>query len=302
MPYKTEVGKIGNSLPSWLSEHLGESSMADEFIQHPPPKESSPHGRLPEDWSRDGSTSRQDRARIFPRGPPAMSRNGKRDFFSSWETIGSSIRAFLARKGPELVRVPWSWGAPCKQCNKVPILSKTHERFRQVFEKIREGGHFKILVVLNLKTFHKYFAPGQVEISSCSGGMAKSEIGVEAEGYIKGGAVASAVDASESSHSQDVSRPAVPSRDDSVEFIRIIGKKMRRILPHVPNLDLLRSQLNSKLSFELKSDAMSKRIKLSLLTKVVAEKTTFSSKGMVISEVPETASKGEVIPLNMVYH
>ena len=48
--------------------------------------------------------------------------------------------------------------------------------------------------------------------------------------------------------------------------------------------------------------AMSKRIKLSLLAKSVAEKTTSSSKGVVISKVPETPFKSEVIPLNLVYH
>ncbi|GFS35777.1 aminopeptidase P1 [Actinidia rufa] len=105
------------------------------------------------------------------------------------------------------VRVPRSWGAPGKQCNKVPVLSEIEdERFRRVFEKIGEGGHFKIPVVLDSRTFHKYFALGRVEMSSSGG-------------------------------------------------------------------------------------AMSNRIKLSLLAKVVAEKTTTSSKGVVISEVSETPSR-----------
>ncbi|GFS36407.1 hypothetical protein Acr_00g0045780 [Actinidia rufa] len=114
-------------------------------------------------------------------------------------------------------------------------------------------------------------------------------LGGEAEGNIGGGAATSASDASESSHSKDVPRPEVPSRDDSVEFIRIIGKEMRRILPHIPDLTLLRWSGGKVRDPFL---AMSKRIKLSQLAKVVAEKTTTSSsKGVVISEVSEMASK-----------
>ncbi|GFS29766.1 hypothetical protein Acr_00g0008300 [Actinidia rufa] len=160
-------------------------------------------------------------------------------------------------------------------------------------------GHFKILVVLDSRTFHKYFAPDRVEMSSSNGGMAEGDIGGEAEGNIGGRAVASAGNTSESSHSKDVSRPDVPSRDDSIEFIGIIRKEMRRIFPHVPDLDLLRwlgSQSDSRVSPKLRSDAMSKRIKLSELAKVVAKKTaTSSSKGVMIYEASKTASKNRAL-------
>ena len=128
-----------------------------------------------------------------------------------------------------------------KRCNKVPALSETEdERFPRVFEKIGEGGHFKILVVLDSRTFHKYFALGRVGMSSSGGGTTEGDIGGKAEGDIGGRATASAGDASESSHSKDVPRPEVPSRDDSIEFIGIIRKEIRRILSHIPDLTLLR--------------------------------------------------------------
>ncbi|GFZ15877.1 hypothetical protein Acr_25g0002860 [Actinidia rufa] len=299
MPCKTEVGDFENSLPSWVSEHLGETSMTDEVDQYPPPpsEESSPREKLSEievpsspatelnimtqgnlDCLRETcsfpSGSRQEslgtaRLSCLPkmaRGPPAMSRDERKDCSSSWGTTGSSTRAFLAKKRPTGSEI---MGCSDKRCNKVPALSKTEdERFRRGFEKIGEVGHFKIPVVLDSRTFHKYFAPDRVKISSSSGGTTEGDIGGEAEGDIGGGAVASAStgNVSESSHFKDVPRPEVLSRDDSVEFIGIIGKEMRRILPH--------------------------RIKLSQLAKVVAKKTaTSSSKGVVISEAPKMKPK-----------
>ncbi|GFZ03492.1 hypothetical protein Acr_16g0001160 [Actinidia rufa] len=188
------------------------------------------------------------------------------------------------------VRVLRSWGAPD-----------------------RRRGHFKILVVLDSKTFHKYFAPGRVEMSLSGRGTTEGDIGGEAEGDIRGRATVSAGDASESSHSKDVPRPEVPSRDDSVEFIGIIGKEMRRILPHVLDLTLLRwsggkvrdpflglapsslsSSSDSRLGSPSDSD-WSKRINLSQLAKVVAEKTvTASSKK---AKKTKTDSGTHVVPV-----
>ena len=51
-----DIENLGDSLPSWISDHLGEKTyMADEVNQLPlpPPKESSPrdepsdHGKIP---------------------------------------------------------------------------------------------------------------------------------------------------------------------------------------------------------------------------------------------------------------
>ncbi|GFY82854.1 hypothetical protein Acr_02g0010940 [Actinidia rufa] len=110
---------------------------------------------------------------------------------------------------------------------------------------------------------------GELWMSSSGGGMAEDDIGGKAKGDIKGRAAAATGDASKSSHSKDVPRLEVPSQDDSVEFIGIIGKEMRRILPH---------------ALDFKS--------VKMLAKVVVEKTaTSSSKGMVISKASEIASK-----------
>ncbi|GFY80874.1 hypothetical protein Acr_01g0006830 [Actinidia rufa] len=204
------------------------------------------------------------------KGPPNNVKGWKKRFFfisrDDWE-----FHLSIPHKGG-VVRVPMSWGTPGKRCNKVPALSETEDEiFHRVFEKIGEGGHFKIPVVLDSRTFHKYFA----EMSSSGGNStAEGDIGGKAEGDIGGRAVASAGNT------------------------RIIGKEMTRILPHVPDLTLLRwlggkvrdpslgpAPNNSSSSFDF-------RIKLSHLTKVVAEKNaTSSSKGVMIFEASETASK-----------
>ena len=44
----------------------------------------------------------------------------------------------------------------------------------------------------------------------------------------------------ESHHSQDEPRRGNHSRDSSVEYIRTIRKEMRRVLPRLPDLTLLR--------------------------------------------------------------
>ncbi|GFS40735.1 hypothetical protein Acr_00g0070220 [Actinidia rufa] len=226
------------------------------------------------DQSRDGSTSRRDRERIFSGGPPTMPRDGRRDFSSSWEMTMSSIRAFLARKGLYEFRG--------KQCNKVPVLSEIEgERFHWVFEKIGEGGRFKIPVVLDSRTFHKYFASSRVEMSSSRGSTAEGEIRVEAEDDIRGGAVAFVGDASESSHSKDVSSPAVPSR----------------AMPKRIKLSLLAKAMAEKIT------SSSKGVVISEVSKIPSKKRALDegSKGKQIAPLPEakknkTEGGAHVIP------
>ncbi|GFY87131.1 hypothetical protein Acr_05g0007700 [Actinidia rufa] len=132
--------------------------------------------------------------------------------------------------------------------------------------------HFKIPMVLYSRTFHKYFATDQVKMSSSGGGTAKGDIGSEAERDIRGRDVASTGDESESSHSKDVPRP---------EVLLLVALAQALILGW---------GLDRTLGYPLSSDQM--RIKLSHLTKVVAEKTaTSSSKGIVIFETSKMASK-----------
>ncbi|PSS07222.1 Proline--tRNA ligase [Actinidia chinensis var. chinensis] len=180
---------------------------------------------------------------------------------------------------------------PRKQCNKVPVLSPIEEeRFRQVFEKIG-GGHFKIPVILTSRTFYKYFSPGRVEVSSSGSGVAEGDIGGEAEGDIRE-AAALASHASESSYSTGVSRPDVPSREGSVEFVGTIRDGMRIPL-HASNLGLLRRfGERNRDHLGLIPSSLSSSSGSSELAKVAAQKiATPSSKGVVISEGSEMASK-----------
>ncbi|GFS38362.1 hypothetical protein Acr_00g0057040 [Actinidia rufa] len=207
MPHRIEVEAFENSIPSWVSKQLGETSMIDEVNQHPPTplEESSPreklsdHGEDPRmevpsspatelNTMTQGDLDRLWEAYSFPSGvrtripgngetilsvgedevafyeaafpvslrgsPNNVTGLKKRFFFVSgddWEFHHSIPHEEGAVRGSR------SWGAPGKQCNKVPTLSEIEDkRFHRVFEKIGEGGHFKIPVVP--KTFHKYFA------------------------------------------------------------------------------------------------------------------------------------------------
>ncbi|GFZ12713.1 hypothetical protein Acr_23g0010980 [Actinidia rufa] len=178
------------------------------------------------------------------KGAPSNVKRWKKRFFF---ILGDDWEFHLSIPCKErVIQVLRSWGAPGKRCNKVPTLSETKDkRFRQVFEKIGEGGHFKIPAVLGLRTFQKYFTPNRAEMSSSGGGTV--------EGHIRGKAATFTGDSSESLHSQDVSR-------------------------HFQDVPC------------------PERIKLSQLTKTVAEKAATSSfKGMVISEVLESPSKKRVL-------
>ncbi|GFY81138.1 hypothetical protein Acr_01g0009470 [Actinidia rufa] len=162
----------------------------------------------------------------------------------------------------------------------IPREERDEERFLQVFEKIG-GGHFKILVILNSRTFYKYFAPGQVEVYSSGGCMAGGEVGGEAEGDIRGESAATADHASESSHPTNVSRLGVPSREGSIELAGFIEEEM--LSPHASVLDAK--------AVRGKGLRPLRRLKLSELAKVVAQKAAAPTlKGVVapLSEAKKT--------------
>ncbi|GFY91077.1 hypothetical protein Acr_07g0012730 [Actinidia rufa] len=296
MPYKIELGDFENSLPSWVSKHLGETSITDKVNQHPhppsPPEESSPREKLSKievssflatelNIMTQGDLDRLQETYSFPLGIrmriPGNSEtilstgDGEVAFYEAVFSVGPGSESgwlyFKARLGKHIlkgasnnvkgwkkrfffisrddwefhpsiprkegvVQVPRSWGSPSKQCNKVSALSETKdERFCRVFEKIGEGGHFKIPVNLDLRT--QIFHPQPSRMSSSGGGTVKGDIG--------GGAVIFAGDTS----------PA-PSSSSSSSDSR------------------LGSRSDSRLSLELRSDAMSKRIKLSQLAKAAS--------------------------------
>ena len=81
-----------------------------------------------------------------------------------------------------------------KCCNKLSILTDTKEkRSQKIFKKIGSGGYFNVPVVLDSKTFHRFFAPDHTEMSSNGGVNDKS----------RDSAVAVSGDEGESRHLQD---------------------------------------------------------------------------------------------------
>ncbi|GFZ03407.1 hypothetical protein Acr_16g0000310 [Actinidia rufa] len=134
------------------------------------------------------------RQKYFEGGPNNIKGWKKRFFFilrHDWEFHPSIPHEERA------VRVPRSWGAPCWRKR-----------------------HFKILAFLDSRTFHKYFVPNQVEMSSSGSDTVEGDAG--------GRATASAGDESESRYSRDVPYPNVLSRDDLVDFIGIIKKENKK--------------------------------------------------------------------------
>ena len=120
-----------------------------------------------------------------------------------------------------------------KRFNKIPILTYTEDRrTRRVFEKLGPGGYFKVLVVLDSKAFKKYFALDCAEMSSSGRDNAKvkSVDGVAISTGNKG----------ESRHSPNEHLRSESPQDESVEYIGTIRKEIRRILPCLPDLTLLR--------------------------------------------------------------
>ncbi|GFY91190.1 hypothetical protein Acr_07g0013860 [Actinidia rufa] len=119
---------------------------------------------------------------------------------------------------------------PGKRYNKLPILIDIEDRRTiRVFKKIRSGGYFNIPVVLNSKTFHKYFALDREGMLSSGGD--------NAEGKSTNGAATSG-DEGESRHSQDEQPRSDHSQDSSIEYIGTI-RRSDRIISRLFNQVLL---------------------------------------------------------------
>ncbi|GFZ06996.1 hypothetical protein Acr_18g0011660 [Actinidia rufa] len=68
------------------------------------------------------------------------------------------------------LRVPRSWGAPGKSCNKLPTLSAVDaKRMEAIFGKIEPGGYFEVSKVLSSRTFKKHFAVDCSAVSTNGG-------------------------------------------------------------------------------------------------------------------------------------
>ncbi|GFY84650.1 hypothetical protein Acr_03g0014240 [Actinidia rufa] len=247
MSFNTNLGgeESEQSLPSWISDHLGAKSYIDETTQ----STSSP---IPTSSRMDTSSltkesnvmSQADLDNLgttysFPQGC-LYSLSPLPD--SGWYYFKARPEKKLApripeqRKGVEdevlfclgdewelapgvaasesLLRVPRSWGTPV--VTSCPSLFEVDaKRMEAVFGKIEPGGYFEVSKVLNSRTFKRHFAGGCSAFSTSGGDNTTS--GDEGE---------------------------FGTGEDSVEYLGVIrrgvGGAIRRALPGIPDETLLR--------------------------------------------------------------
>ncbi|GFY95697.1 hypothetical protein Acr_11g0000030 [Actinidia rufa] len=253
-PFMSSKTILGNeeseqSLPSWISDHLGGRSYIDETNQSPSflpvlttspkmdtsslNKESNvmsqaeldnlgatysfPHGSLYSLSPLPDSGWYYFKARPeknLLRGSPSNVKGRKTRFFfasgDEWEFPSGTAGS------DSIPRVPRSWGTPGKSCNKLPTLSEVDaKRTETVFGKIEPGGYFEVSKVLGSRTFRKHFAAGCAALSTSGGDNTTS--GDDGE---------------------------FVTREDSVEYMGVIrrgiGGAIRRALLGIPDETLLR--------------------------------------------------------------
>ncbi|GFZ11302.1 hypothetical protein Acr_22g0007000 [Actinidia rufa] len=262
MSHNSNAFKSGdlNSLPSWVSDHLGEGSpyMTDEVNQSPSsPMEGSHeesslvaiHPRLPDEGETITST-RPGKVAFYEAAFPAglrfplhntirysISLSEFRNLFSlnsnpkpnqGWLYFKARNKNVLLGGYPSNVkgwkskfffvsgdeweipeeksqkgaaRVPRTWGIPDKHCNNPPRLFDDEMKvFEEIFRSVEESGRFSVPMLLDSKSFRRVFASPGSRASRTAGDHLPS-----------GEAVSS---------SSDV--------------------ELRRLLPHIPDLTLLR--------------------------------------------------------------
>ncbi|GFY92556.1 hypothetical protein Acr_08g0009520 [Actinidia rufa] len=353
-----------DSLPSWISDHLGEGSsfMTDEVNQSPSsPMEGSPEEspmiaihpsvRLPDEGetiisTRPGEVAFYEAA--FPVGlrfPLHLTIRLILQFYNicpaqlvpnAWRSITCSMALWRARNKKGLLggypnnvkgwkskfffvsgdeweipegtsregapRVPRTWGIPNKHCNNPPRLYGDEPKvFEEIFQSVEKSGCFSVPVLLDSKSYRRVFVSPGSRASRIAGGNLPS------------GEAPSNVGESQNPHEQ--ARRESPSRDDSIECLGSIRTELRRLLPHIPDLTLLRwtggkvldsildhflnapssnpsseSCSDSSLPVELESDTMSKRVNFKKIGKKLGKMAGASSgtpvleKGVVIGE------------------
>ncbi|GFZ10805.1 hypothetical protein Acr_22g0002030 [Actinidia rufa] len=345
MSRNSDVSRSGDqeSLPSWISDHLGEGSpyMTDEVNQSPSsPMEGSPEHplvvihpsvgektnimtleelnalrdtysfssrvqiRLPDEGETITSTRPGEvrNKKVLLGGYPSNVKGWKSKFFfvsgDEWEILEG-----VSRKGA--ARVPRAWGIPNKHCNNPPRLYGDELKvFKEIFQSVKESGRFSVPVLLDSKSFERVFGSRESRTSRTTGDNRPS-----------GEAPSSSGDVGESKNPHDQARRESPSRDDSIECLGSIRTNFRRLLPHIPDLTLLRwlggnvldpildcssndpssnslSKSCSDLSLpvELELDAMSKKVSFKKIGEKLGKTTGTNSgtpvpaKGVVIGE------------------
>ncbi|GFY87156.1 hypothetical protein Acr_05g0007950 [Actinidia rufa] len=235
-------------------------------------------------------------------GYPSNVKGWKSKFFfvsgDEWE-----IPEEKSRKGA--ARVPRTWGIPDKHCNNPPRLFDDEMKvFEEIFRSVEESGRFSVPVLLDSKSFRRVFAFTGSRASRTAGDHLPS-----------GEAVSSSSDVGESRNPHEQARRESPSRDDSIVCLGSFRTELRRLLPHIPDLTLLRwtggkvldpilgnylnvpssnpsseSCSDSSQPVELESDAMSKRVSFKKIGEKLGKAAGASSgtpapaKGVVIGE------------------
>ncbi|GFZ13018.1 hypothetical protein Acr_23g0014030 [Actinidia rufa] len=202
-------------------------------------------------------------------------------------------------------RVPRTWGIPDKHCNNLPRLFGDETKiFKEIFRSVEESGRFSVPVLLDSKSFRRVFVSLGSKASRTAGDNLPSRE-----------APSSSSDVGESQNPHEQARRESPSRDDSIECLGSFKTELRRLLPRIPDLTLLRwtrgkvldptldrylnapssnpsskSCSDSSLPVELESDAMSKRVSFKKIGEKLGKSAGASSgtpvpaKGVVIGE------------------
>ncbi|GFZ18597.1 hypothetical protein Acr_27g0003360 [Actinidia rufa] len=235
-------------------------------------------------------------------GYPSNVKRWKSKFFfvsgDEWE-----IPEETPREG--VPRVPRTWGIPDKHCNNPPRPYGDEPKiFEEIFRSVEQSGRFSVPVLLDSKSYRQVFVSPGSRVSRIVGDNLPSRE-----------APSSSSDVGESPNPHEQARLESPSRDDSIECLGSIKTELRRLLPHIPDLTLLRwtggkvldpildrflnapssnpsseSCSDSSLPVELESDAMSKRVSFKKIDEKLGKTAGASSgtpvpaKGGVIGE------------------
>ncbi|GFY95142.1 hypothetical protein Acr_10g0005270 [Actinidia rufa] len=244
-----------------------------------------------------GYTSRQETRKSCSEDTPTTLRGGRASSFLSPATNGRFPREFLGR-APQEFRGREGFQVD-KHCNNPPRLYGDEPKvFEEIFLSVEKSGRFSVPVLLDSKSFSRVFGSRESRTSRTAGDNRPS-----------GEAPSSSGDVGESKNPHDQARRESPSRDDSIECLGSIRTNFRRLLPHIPDLTLLRwlggnildpildrssndlssnflseSCSDSSLPVELESDAMSKRVNFKKIGEKLGKKTGTSSGTLVLAK------------------
>ncbi|GFZ08215.1 hypothetical protein Acr_20g0000230 [Actinidia rufa] len=211
---------------------------------------------------------------------------------------------FVSSDEWKILRERLGWCPKNKHCNNPPQLYGDEPKiFEEIFRSVEESGRFSVPVLLDSKSFRRVFVSPGSRRRTAGDNLSSKE------------APSSSSDVGESQNPHEQARRESPSRDDSIECLGSFRTELRRLLPHIPDLTLLRwtggkvldptldrflnapssnpsseSCSDSSLPVELKSDAMSKRVSFKKIGEKLGKSagassgTPVSAKGVVIGE------------------